>query len=116
MNRRQCRATIAENVRYEPFERGPVPGVLASDGWLAEVRGEVLHLAIRNVPNTGISWPDKQWIKDQIAGRERVAIEVFPPADDVVDAANMYHLWVLPRGMTLPFGLHLGVRPQKEAA
>lgn len=135
MNRRQRRSAIANGMRREPFQRGPRPSVLDGDGWLPEVKetfqngwfsvlvrplrcewGEVLHLAIRNVPNTGISWPDKQWIKDQLVGRERVAIEVFPSADDVIDAANMYHLWVLPKGMALPFGLHIGTQARRVAA
>lgn len=33
--------------------------------------------------------------------------EVYPREADLVDCANMYHLWVLPEGHVLNFGLHL---------
>ena len=35
------------------------------------------------------------------------AIEVYPPQADVIDQADMFHIWVL-RGR-LPFGLHKGM-------
>lgn len=68
--------------------------------------GPVIHLMIRNAPNTPVrSWTDLQRIKDELVGPERVAIEVFPPRADIVDQANMTHLWVLPADMEIPFGL-----------
>lgn len=33
------------------------------------------------------------------------AVEVFPATRDLVDVANMYHLWVLPKSVQLPFTL-----------
>lgn len=67
--------------------------------------GEVVHLAIRNFEGTDISWADKQRIKNEIAGERRTAIEVFPDEADLVDEANMYHLWILPEGFALPFSI-----------
>jgi hypothetical protein len=52
--------------------------------------GIVKHLCIRNAENTDIKWSEKQRIKNEL-----------------VDEANMYHLWVLPEDMELPFGLHI---------
>ena len=49
------------------------------------------------------SWLDLQRIKNEVAGPERVAVEVFPPEAELVDEANFYHLWVLPEGFELPF-------------
>ncbi len=49
-----------------------------------------------------------QRIKDEIAGYDATAIEVYPPKSEVVDEADMFHIWVL-RGK-LPFGLHVGYR------
>ena len=69
--------------------------------------GTATHAAIRNCSNTDIAWRDKQRIKNELFGADRVAIEVFPPTADLVDGANMYHLWVFPAGYSLPFGLHL---------
>jgi hypothetical protein len=68
--------------------------------------GEVVHVAIRRHDGgTGIPWADKQRIKDDLVGPERLAVEVFPPRSELDDAANMYHLWVLPEGFQLPFRL-----------
>jgi hypothetical protein len=117
-------ASAPEEVRRAPFRRVSPP-FMSAQGWIGQVDrawengwyavlgrlvgtqiGTVVHLAVRNVPNTGIPWADKQWIKDSIAGPDRTGIEVFPPADRLIDGAEMYHLWVLPAGMQLPFGIH----------
>lgn len=65
--------------------------------------GRLIHACIRNVEGTDIPWAEKQRIKDELLGTDRTAIEVFPASSDLVDEANMYHLWVLPAGMRLPF-------------
>jgi len=68
--------------------------------------GEVTHLWIRahdgSMPR---SWRDLQRIKNELVGADRVAVEVFPPDDELVDSANMAHLWVYPPGFILPFRL-----------
>jgi hypothetical protein len=43
-------------------------------------------------------WRHFQAIKNEVAGPERLAIEVFPPESCLVDEANEYHLWVVPEG------------------
>jgi hypothetical protein len=105
------------------WEKGPLPPP-AAQGWLGRVHttyrnrlfavlvrtvrtpwGDVDHAAIRNLSSTDIPWAAKQRIKNDLFGEDRVAVEVFPPAADLVDAANMYHLWVLPVAYRLPFGL-----------
>ena len=68
--------------------------------------GKVIHCAFRNEDGTEISWKEKQWLKDSLFGEDRVAIEVFPQKDRLVDAANMYHIWVFEKGFELPFGIH----------
>lgn len=68
--------------------------------------GACIHLVARaKTPDTLLGWAEKQRIKDMVAGAFRVAIEVFPPASEVVDQAPAYHLWVLPVGFKLPFGV-----------
>jgi len=68
--------------------------------------GFVVHLWIRahdqRMPR---SWRDLQVIKNELCGPERVAVEVFPAVSQLVDAANMAHLWVYPEGYELPFRL-----------
>lgn len=69
--------------------------------------GEIVHLWIRRHDESiAVSWSEKQRIKDELVGKERVAVEVFPAESRLVDQANMYHLWVMPDGFALPFGLH----------
>lgn len=68
--------------------------------------GIVEHACIRNRDNSDIPWSEKQRIKNELFGTKRVAIEVFPAADRLIDEAGMYHLWVLPEGYRLPFGIH----------
>jgi hypothetical protein len=70
--------------------------------------GLIDHLMIRrHDTGTDVPWVDKQRIKDELLGVDRVAVEVYPARGDLVDDANIYHLWVLPAGFALPFGLHL---------
>jgi hypothetical protein len=50
------------------------------------------------------SWRDLQRIKNELCGREREAVELFPSDKRLMDSANQYHLWVLPEGQLYPFG------------
>ena len=54
-----------------------------------------------------VTWDDLQTIKDHF-WPERIAVEVFPPKDKIVDVADMRWMWVLPKGAILPFNLQLG--------
>lgn len=65
----------------------------------------VIHLGVSSLSGIRPTWPEMQRIKDEIAGEDATAIEVYPPKSQVVDEADMFHLWVL-RGK-LPFGLHV---------
>ncbi len=71
--------------------------------------GTVTHLLITRHPGADDrrprSWSDLQRIKNELAGPERVAVEVFPAQSQLIDQADVYHLWVLPDGMQLPFSL-----------
>jgi hypothetical protein len=122
--------------RWAPWERldigsEMVTAVLgcAPDGWMGQVDtvwrngwcvvmrrrlalawGPADHAILRTARNAELGWAEKQRIKDEIFGTDRVAVEVLPAAGDVVDAADIYHLWVLPPGFCLPFGLHLDPR------
>lgn len=44
----------------------------------------------------GISWDSLIAIKNECGFSAHWAVEIFPPADEVVDVANMRHLFVLP--------------------
>ncbi len=113
--------------QWSPWEFVETPGGLPSAdpaGWLRDVErvarngwcavliracrtawGIVDHAAIRNATQTDFTWAERQRIKDEVFGPDRVALEVFPSRDRLIDAANMYHLWVMPPDWHLPFGL-----------
>lgn len=44
----------------------------------------------------GITWDELMGIKAAIGYGDCCAVEIYPPDNDVVDVANMRHLWVLP--------------------
>lgn len=68
--------------------------------------GAVTHLAIRRHDGAmSRSWSHLQRIKNELVGADRLGVEVFPPAGDLVDQADMQHLWVLPVGFEFAFGL-----------
>lgn len=43
----------------------------------------------------GITWDDLQRIKNECGYGDVDAVEIYPADDDVVNVANMRHLWVL---------------------
>lgn len=61
-----------------------------------------------------ITWDDMQAIKDHF-WPERIAIEIFPPNDSIVDVADMRWMWVLPKGAVLPFNLQSGSLERLES-
>jgi hypothetical protein len=79
--------------------------------------GEVIHLIVRRHDEKPTrSWVDLQRLKNELVGKDRIAVEVFPAEADLIDDADLYHLWVLPAGFTLPFGLHkLGWKTRTKA-
>lgn len=127
LNRRDRRARLAQARRVDPWQwedRSSVAHMFPRREWgecvachLTPVYavqvfhcetewGVVEHLAIRRHDGKAdIPWTDKQRIKDDLLGAERVAIEVYPARSELMDSANMYHLWVLPDGFALPFTL-----------
>lgn len=68
--------------------------------------GSVIHLWIRRhdgkMPS---SWSDLQRIKNELAGTDLLALEVYPRVGDLTDQANIAHLWVMPEDYVLPFTL-----------
>ena len=43
-----------------------------------------------------IGWDELQDIKDSIGYIDQWAVECYPPYDEIVNVANMRHLWILP--------------------
>lgn len=57
----------------------------------------------------GITWDELQAIKNELGYFAHTAVEVFPPMRDVVNVANIRHLWVLDG--PLPFAWRAGQAP-----
>ncbi len=128
-NRQQRRAGIAMERRGLKGDWGlwritNLPeGIPGGSGWCKQVRhaqannlyvvlvrpfldeqgNEVIHLAIRTASNLEPPWRDMQRIKNEICGEESTAVQVMPPASELIDEADMYHMWVL--SDRLPFTL-----------
>ena len=54
------------------------------------------------------NWRHFQFIKNDIFGEEREALELYPAESRLMDSANTYWLYVLPEGITVPFGFRDG--------
>ena len=67
------------------------------------VTGDFIHLSIKRIDRRPIhDWRDLQEIKNEVAGEETVAIEIYPAAQDLVYEENIRHLWVVPPDFPLP--------------
>lgn len=80
--------------------------------------GVIEHVTISRMATLGaggdIPWAVKQEIKDELFGIRATGIEVFPARKNLVDVCDVYHLWILPKNMVLPFGIHPYRDPQCE--
>lgn len=129
-NRRDRRAARALEQRglngnWGEWRKTSLPtGIPNSSGWCRDIRAawannlyavlirpfadeagnEVIHLAIRTASQLEPPWRDMQRIKNEICGEESTAVSVMPPASELVDEADMYHVWVLSH--RLPFTLY----------
>lgn len=52
-----------------------------------------------------ISWDDLQRLKAQAGYADKMAVEIYPPDDKIVNVANMRHIWVLPEPMPFMWGV-----------
>lgn len=67
------------------------------DGWI--------HLSIRREDRKAeCDWRIFQRIKNEIAGHDREAVQLFPATKRVLDTSNQYHLWVAPRQFVIGIG------------
>lgn len=97
--------------------------------WLSE-RYEVTVRASRTAPVKHLSvnlrdrspmrnWRHLQQIKNEVCGELWTGVEIYPPEDQLTDAANQYHLFCFPPGMSVGamgddkefIGIGLGAEP-----
>ena len=76
-----------------------------------------LHLDIHRLDQAPIyDWRHLQRIKNELAGPDREAVELYPAVSRLVDTANSYHLWVVPEGETVGCGFTTGAVVGSEYA
>ena len=69
------------------------------------LKGKCDYITIKTHKKEAIrDWRHFQQIKNELCGKDREAVELFPSEERLVDTANQYHLWVLPKGQTMCFG------------
>jgi len=68
--------------------------------------GKMLHINIRRRDGSIDlrDWRHFQQIKNEVAGPEREAFEMYPAESRLVDQTNKFHLWVLPEGKKMEVG------------
>ena len=90
-------------------------GTCVSSRLIRTAWGKVEHVTITRssggfLPSSDgsgdFTWAEKQQIKNELFGENRVAVEVFPKADRLVDMCDVYHLWVFDKKFDMPFGIH----------
>jgi hypothetical protein len=80
-----------------------------------ELKGRCTYISIRrNDREPAHSWTDFQAIKNYFCGEEREGMEIYPATRRLVDAANQYHIFVLPEGSSIPFGMCLNAASPEE--
>jgi hypothetical protein len=99
---------------WQPMTRVPQsdPETWANNLYEAHVHRDpdsaVLCLSVRRLDRQ----PARDWrhlwaVKNDIAGDEAEAIELYPARSRLVDISNTYWLWAFPPGTRLPFGFDL---------
>ena len=116
----QIRQLRADNAKYSsyfqeiPFNEWPygsppsLTQVWRNRNFLVQVHKEANSLGVShrvticrtevdgNQWKDGISWEEIQTIKDAIGFADHDAVEVYPMRRDIINVANMRHLWIMP--------------------
>lgn len=103
----EVQARESKTMRLRPFEvwrsRDFLVQLFSEDGFV-RITVNRTHQPNGKDWADGISWDDLQAIKAEIGRGEAWAVELFPAEGDVVNEANMRHLWLL--SGPPPFGWH----------
>jgi hypothetical protein len=100
------------------WERIDMPDGAPLGGWGREVRAVAknqvfavllrplpcgnVHAAVSSLSGKRPTWHEMQRIKSEIFGKEATAVEIYPPDSQIVDEADMFHIWSVD---PLPFSI-----------
>lgn len=111
---RECLARGVSAAEAEAYVERYNQEALAGEVWVNDLvhvgverrdDGTVAQLAIRRRDRAALrDWRVFQQVKNELAGYECEACELFPADSRLVDTANHYWLWVLRPGERFPFG------------
>lgn len=96
---------LAEIPRTQwPVDRPEYLSVWRSRGFFVQVvrDGSAVRVSVNRTEmvgdrwRDGISWDDLQRVKEEIGLGSAWMVECYPPDQEVVNVANVRHLWVLP--------------------
>lgn len=74
--------------------------------WYGFRRLKIRHLAFRTATGAMLNrFYDLMSIKNQICGEDCVAVQVYPKDSEIVDDADMTHIFCFPKGFNLPLTL-----------
>ena len=110
ISREQARKIYREQLSSEYYQ---------NDKYLVAVRAteDFTHLSIRRLDRGHAKdWREFQQIKNELLGEDIEAVELYPKQSRVVDAANQYHLWALPKGEMFPIGYAKGFQSDKSVS
>jgi hypothetical protein len=115
------RPLVLEQLPRESWDRSSQKDVKRIEVWLSrkylvqvfeEAEG-VLRVSVNRTTmraddrwEENLVWDEMQEIKRQIGRADSYAIEVFPRDRDVVNVANMRHMWVLPAPLPIGWFAH----------
>lgn len=92
-------ANVVRIDEYPMFGYGSVDGPI-------EVRGPLVYIGLSSIDEMARhDWRDMQNVKNDIAGLDWEAVELFPADSRLVDPSNRFYLWCVPSGVLL-FGFH----------
>lgn len=94
-----------------PFKTPNLINVYRSRDYLVQKykEGEIIRLSMNRTSmktdgnwNENLQWEEIQNIKRELGFGDFYAIEIYPRDHDIVNVANMRHLWIMPK--PLPIG------------
>lgn len=125
------RQTMADLGKTPDEVEGEVEAMLGDDGaeiwvnrhvvcklWRDPSDGSVGHIHVRRQDRKPLrDWRMMQRIKNELAGPEVEAFELYPAESRLVDSANSYWIWCMKPGVRLPVGFeHREVNYDEELA
>ncbi len=90
----------------EAFERSPAFSAKVLNGWCNDMFAvwqleatSFPKIMLRKHDSTRVEWAELQRIKNELFGAETMAIQFLPKQSDLVDEANMYWFYLVPKPM-----------------